>query len=888
MEEGRIGQADSMFARAASMAEGDERAEALYLRAGVVRSGREAQAIYRQLLETAPNGEYAARAEIELAKIQFASGLYEGAYATLHESDACAESEEACLFEGMSAVMLHRYEDARPALERVRKGKNKTWAALSLAEAAGAAGQNDAACAEYEALARARVSPAAWYRHAECLERAGDKDGAKKEFAALSEAFPQTPEAVRAAEKNAMAAAPAPVPAPSPSQPAPVADRDAKPRGSGFTVQFGSFGDRANAIKLAAEIKRTYPAVRIDSELVNYREVFRVRCGFYASREDAVAAGDEMSKAIGRTTHHHAHSSEPMSDTSPLMSQYREIKKQYHDSILLFRVGDFYETFYEDAIDIASILNITLTSRDKNKAVPVPLAGVPFHAAEGYIGRLLAAGRKVAICEQTEDPALAKGLVRRDVVEVLTPGTALNAQLVADPDNNYCAAIHANGNGRVAVALIDVGTGECASGDAPADSFLHLLQGKRIRELVVSRAIEPSLRALLLEHLDNPFVTELEEEHFSGEGSADAFVRQFGDDAASASGSLADAERTVAAALLSHCMRLRGARLAQVVRIDRAGTTPFMHLDEETIGNLELFDPLRGGRNDATVLRMLDRTRTPMGNRELRHWMQKPLCDVTSIEERLDTVSRVYSDAALAETFVRELGGVTDIQRIVARVSARKAIPRELHALRESLEHIPALREAARASGTRLLQQASDELGDHAALCEMIANAIVPEPPSHLRDGGVIRRGYDKELDTLIDESEAAKQWIAGLEVRERVRTGIASLKVGYNKVFGYFIEISNAHKSAIPADYAAKQSLVNAQRFHTPELKEKEDLILHTEERRVREENRVFDALCASIRVARNRCSAPPARSAASTRCNRSRRSRAAMGTGVPSSTRA
>lgn len=298
-EDGRIGQADSMFARAASMAQGDERAEALFLRAGVVRSGRDAQTIYRELIETAPSGEYAARAQIELAKIQFASGLYEGAYATLHESGVCEQSEEACLFEGMSAIMLHRYDDARPALQRVRKGKNQTWAALSLAEANAGTGQEAAACAQYDALTRARVSPAAWYRHAECLERAGDRETAKKEFDALSEAFPQTPEGVRAAEKNAIAAAPAPAPAPAAPEPAPAADPDAKPRGSGFTVQFGSFGDRANAIKLSSEIKKMYPAIRIDSELVNYREVFRVRYGFYATREAAVAAGAEMSKTLG-------------------------------------------------------------------------------------------------------------------------------------------------------------------------------------------------------------------------------------------------------------------------------------------------------------------------------------------------------------------------------------------------------------------------------------------------------------------------------------------------------------------------------------------------------------------------------------------------------------
>jgi tetratricopeptide (TPR) repeat protein len=279
------------------MAEGGERLEALFLRAGVVRSGREAEALYKQVIEADAAGDYAPDAQLELAKIQFARGLYEGAYATLHESALCEDSEEACLFEGMSAVMLHRYDEARPALERVRKGRAKTWAALSLAEAEDGIGQTDAACARYDALARAEVSPSAWYRWAECLEKSGDKEGAIKEFQALAEAFPLTPEAVRAGEKRTVAAQPAPTPAPADAPP-PAADPDEKPRGAGYTIQFGSFGERANAIKLASEIKREYPAVRIDSELVNYREVFRVRYGFYPTRDAAVAAGEEMSKKL--------------------------------------------------------------------------------------------------------------------------------------------------------------------------------------------------------------------------------------------------------------------------------------------------------------------------------------------------------------------------------------------------------------------------------------------------------------------------------------------------------------------------------------------------------------------------------------------------------------
>jgi len=294
LEEGRIAEADSNFALAGAMAQGDERSEALFLRAGVVRSGRTAEALYQDLLQMDPGGDYSERAQLELAKIQFASGRYEGAYATLHESNACDDSEEACLFEGMSAVMLHRYAEANAALVRVRKGNARVWSALSLAEATDGAGNPEAACAQYESLARARLSPAAWYRHAECLEKSGHKEVARKEYEALGEAFPQTPEAVRAAEKLTI---PAQSAAPQ-AQPAQIVDADEKPRGSGYTIQFGSFGERANAIKLAAEIKRNHPAVRIDSELVNYREVFRVRYGFYATREAAEAAANEVAKTL--------------------------------------------------------------------------------------------------------------------------------------------------------------------------------------------------------------------------------------------------------------------------------------------------------------------------------------------------------------------------------------------------------------------------------------------------------------------------------------------------------------------------------------------------------------------------------------------------------------
>ena len=287
---GRVVAAESSFARAAGMADGDERREAWFLQASVVRSGVQAETLYRRVLDEPTADEWTQRSAIELAKIQFAMGRYEAARAALREAGACEESDEACLFEGLSCVMSHEYEEAVAPLERIRKGRLKTWAAVALAEASEGMGRHEDACTRYEALARSQVNPAAWYRYAECAETSGDKERARREYEALQEAFPQAPEALRAAEKL-IASAPVPVP----SDDAAV---EPVPTGPGYTIQFGSFGDRGNAIKLYAKIKRTHPGIRIDSELVNHREVFRVRFGHYPTREEAKAAGDEMARAL--------------------------------------------------------------------------------------------------------------------------------------------------------------------------------------------------------------------------------------------------------------------------------------------------------------------------------------------------------------------------------------------------------------------------------------------------------------------------------------------------------------------------------------------------------------------------------------------------------------
>jgi len=535
-----------------------------------------------------------------------------------------------------------------------------------------------------------------------------------------------------------------------------------------------------------------------------------------------------------------------MSSKTPLMSQYRDIKNSHPDSILLFRVGDFYETFYDDAVDVAGILNIALTTRDKNKPNPIPLAGVPFHAAETYITRLLGAGRKVAVCEQVEDAAQAKGLVRREVVEVLTPGTAINANFLPDEENNYCLSVYPGdgADARVALALIDVSTGEFACGESDLSDIEHLVQGRCITEVIVPPGLDHRALDPFLEAVGMPVVYDAPKGRFDADAAPDVLAAHLGDGPVD----LSRGEAAAAGALLQHCMELRGGELPQVVSIHRLAGTAFLELDTETIGNLELFEPQRGNDRKATLVNTVDRTVTPMGAREVRRWLQEPLRDVEQIERRQEAVVALHGNATRLESITRELRGVADIPRLVTRIASRKAIPRELHALRESLERLPALRASIEGTGAAFFERTRDAMGEHTDLANTIDAAIMPDPPGHLREGGVIRRGFDEALDGLIDESEAAKRWIASLEQRERATTGIAQLKVGFNKVFGYYVEVSNAHHGRVPGHYVEKQTLVSARRYYTQELKEKEELILKTEERRAELERAVFERLCATI----------------------------------------
>jgi DNA mismatch repair protein MutS len=536
-----------------------------------------------------------------------------------------------------------------------------------------------------------------------------------------------------------------------------------------------------------------------------------------------------------------------MSEITPLMAQYKQVKGQYHDCILLFRVGDFYETFYEDAVEVSRILNIALTTRDKKKEHPVPLAGVPFHAVENYVNRLIAAGKKVAVCEQVEDPAQATGLVKREVVEVLTPGTSMSAQLLEDRENNFCLSILLQGD-RAGVGVIDVSTGDMFTGEAPVEVLHHLVQGKRVKEILCLPDFDRQVLTPLAEALGDPYVTDMPEDFFKLDRAQAALDTQFGSRTAEITNGKTVLEKIAAGAVLRHCHDLRGDRLPQVIDIKDLAEVSFLALDDETIGNLELFEPLQGGIKKATLIETIDRTHTPMGGREIRRWLQMPLLSVSLIEARLQAVDELCRITTLLESLSGSLKGIADIQRISARIAARKAIPREFHALRQSLENVPGLKSLLAEAGASLTQELAGQLADHSEFCKMIESAVVPDPPGHLRDGGVIRQGYSAELDELIEANESAKRWIANLEKKEKERTGISTLKVGFNKVFGYYIEVTKANVGSVPADYIPKQTLVNSERFFTAELKAKEQQILESEEKRVASEQKVFEQLCGLV----------------------------------------
>jgi len=550
--------------------------------------------------------------------------------------------------------------------------------------------------------------------------------------------------------------------------------------------------------------------------------------------------------------------------STPLMRQYAAIKNEHPTALLFFRLGDFYELFFEDAILAARELEITLTSRNKEKGLAVPMCGVPYHAAEGYISKLIRKGFKVAICDQVEDPRLAKKLVRREVTRVVTPGTAADTSLSSE-ENNFLAAIAPAGDG-LGFAALDISTGEFRAtefrGEDRAKRIQDELEQLRPKEVLYGSStplldrIAKNDSAIASPVPRSPAAgkawaeTPQEDWIFAPDHAIPLLENHFGVLSLEGFGLAGKpAAASAAGAILHYVRSTQRGTLDHVDRIGFYERQNCLVLDAVTVRNLELVEPLFAGTDEGvTLFRSIDRTLTPMGKRLLRSWMLRPSIAVDEINRRLEAVEAQTKDVVAREELRRSLEGILDLERLLSRVTLETATPRDVLALAASLAKIPTLRTALRRIPSERFNQlhsAIDELDD---VRQRIEGLIVPEPPLSLNDGGVIQPGADRELDELRDLSRNSKQYLAQIEQRERHRTGIASLKVRFNSIFGYYLEVSKPNLPLVPPDYERKQTLVNAERFTTAELKEYEARILDAQEKIVEIERRLFAELRSAI----------------------------------------
>lgn len=511
-----------------------------------------------------------------------------------------------------------------------------------------------------------------------------------------------------------------------------------------------------------------------------------------------------------------------------MLKQYLRIKTEIEDkdTILFFRLGDFYEMFFEDALTASGILDITLTSRNKNDPNPVPLCGIPYHSAEPYIAKLISSGKKVAICEQVEDPKKAKGVVKREIVKIITPGVRTEPETLNASRNNYLAAAIPN-DGGIAFAISDVSTGHFKAG------FFHDIKEVEIElsRLEPSEIIIPGAFSSL-QIPANAVKTIVDNKYFN----AANLPRTFADGADPRSFS-------AVGAILSYVEKTQKSSLPYLKKAEPYRSSEFMVIDETAKRNLELCQTLADGSLQGSLIWLLGHTKTAMGARTLRRWMLYPLMDKNAINERLDGIADLIENADRRHILEDVLAHIADIERMTARITAGSANARELSALKSSLKNIPKLKFSL--CGLKgILAKAEKHLDDCEELMQKIEDTLVDEPPLSIHDGGLIKQGVSKELDTLRAIATDGKGFIARLETTERQRTGINSLKVRYNRVFGYYIEVTHTHSEKIPSDYIRKQTLVNAERFITPELKEYEEKVTSAEERSKQAELELFNEL--------------------------------------------
>ena len=537
-----------------------------------------------------------------------------------------------------------------------------------------------------------------------------------------------------------------------------------------------------------------------------------------------------------------------MADLSPMMKQYFEIKEQNPDTLLFFRLGDFYEMFFEDAKLASRELELTLTGRDCGQEERAPMCGVPFHSAESYIARLVAKGYKVAICEQMEDPALAKGLVKRAVIRVITPGTVMESSMLDESKNNFICSVFA-GEHAAGVCFADISTGELRATELLADSLQELESQVRNelarfspREILINpQTLQMTGLGKFIKEKLSAALECLPQEETTG--AEQLLKAQFSPERLDSSGvSAYPLTAQAVGCLLLYLKKTQRTGLERMDTIEMYSGSQFMGLDLSARRNLELLETMRGKSKRGSLLWVLDKTKTAMGKRLIRVWIERPLLNPAQILRRQNAVEELSMDGMFRDAVAEQLSGIHDLERLMTRIVYGSANARELRSLCAALSRLPELKQLLGGVSSALLKEIREKIDPLEDVAALIESAIVDEPPFSIREGGMIRPGYHEELDELRTDMGSGKEIIAQLEMQEREKTGIPKLKVGYNRVFGYYIEISNSYRDKVPDEYIRKQTLTNCERFITPDLKQLEGRILGAHEKSVQLETQLFE----------------------------------------------
>lgn len=526
-----------------------------------------------------------------------------------------------------------------------------------------------------------------------------------------------------------------------------------------------------------------------------------------------------------------------MKTETPLMAQYSRIKAKYPDVLLLFRVGDFYETFNEDAKTCSRVLGITLTKRSNGAAGDTPLAGFPYHSVETYLPRLVAAGLRVAICEQLEDPKLTKTIVKRDVVEVITPGVTFSDKLLDQKSNNFLGALIIEKD-LAGFSFADASTGEFFTWEGPIQQVAGLQEMIQPREILIPRRLRNEFKIPV-----RAVITERDDWIFTAQHGKDELLRHFKTHSLKSFGLETEQLAIMSAgAILHYLYENQKENLGHIRKLGIYNPEEFMVLDPSTKRNLELITSMQGeGQKTGTLISILDETETPMGARLLKKWIFQPLKSAGPVNQRLSAVAEFHSSGPLMGQIRNQLSGFADLERLAAKLSMGKISPRELILLKESLRELPLIRETLSGCTSDLTRSLCSAIAELPEAVTLIEETLVSDPPAQITDGGLIREGFNAELDELRDLAKNGKSWMQNLQQAERDRTGISSLKINFNSVFGYYIEITRTNFDKIPDNYIRKQTLANAERFITPELKETEEKLLHAEEKMTALEQALF-----------------------------------------------